>query len=128
MMLIADTRPRSHGGVTDCRKVVVEITHRIGPTPSRKKLNPASHGDGTKVVSAITPAAARPTTGPRPITVPKGRRRITRVASNAPITMPTPYIASVVPTPVADSPRWRTAKGTNTASTRNDPILKRNWG
>ena len=39
MMLMAETRPSSDGGVTDWRKVVVEITHRIGPTPSRKKLN-----------------------------------------------------------------------------------------
>src|ERR1700738_3343001 len=94
MMLIAETRPSSDGGVTDCRKVVVEITHRIGPTPSRKKLNPASVGDGMKVVSAITAAAAKPVTGPRPITAPKGRRRITRVAESAPTTMPPPYIAS----------------------------------
>src|ERR1700732_3794318 len=54
MMLIADTRPNSRGGVTDCRKVVVLMTHRIGPTPSRKKLKPASHGEGMKGVSAIT--------------------------------------------------------------------------
>jgi hypothetical protein len=105
MMLIAETRPRSRGGVTDWRKVVVLITHRIGPTPSRKKLNPASHGDGMTVVSAITPAATKPVTGPSPITAPNGIRRITRVASSAPTTMPTPYIASVVPTPVADNPR-----------------------
>ena len=61
------------------------------------------------VVSAITAAATKPVTGPSPITVPKARRRITRVASSAPTTMPTPYIASVMPTPVADRPRWRTA-------------------
>src|ERR1700721_761855 len=66
MMLIADTRPRSRGGVTDCRKVVVEITHRIGPTPSRKKLRPASHGLGMKGVDATPAGAARPATGPRP--------------------------------------------------------------
>ena len=105
MMLIADTRPSRLGGVTDCRSVVVLITHRIGPTPSRKKLNPANSGVGTRVVSAITAAATKPVTGPSPITVPKARRRITRVANSAPTTMPTPYIASVVPTPVADSPR-----------------------
>ena len=52
MMLIADTRPSSDGGVTDCRSVVVEITHRIGPAPSRKKLRPASSGDGRIVVTA----------------------------------------------------------------------------
>ena len=109
MMLMAETRPSSDGGVTDWRKVVVEITHRIGPTPSRKKLKPASNGVGTIVVSAITAAATKPVTGPSPITVPKARRFITRVASSAPTTMPTPYIASVVPTPVADRPRWRTA-------------------
>src|ERR1700724_404435 len=105
MMLIAETRPNSRGGVTDCLKVVVEITHRIGPTPSRKKLRPASHGLGMKVVDAITAAPARPVTGPSPITVPNGNRRITRVANSAPTTMPTPYIASVAPTPAADSPR-----------------------
>ena len=33
MMLMAETRPSSDGGVTDWRSVVVEITHRIGPTP-----------------------------------------------------------------------------------------------
>src|SRR5882724_2230283 len=102
MMLIAETRPNSRGGVTDWRKVVVLITHRIGPAPSRKKLRPASRGDGTNVVSAMTAAAAKPVTGPSPITVPNGNRRITRVAESAPATMPTPYIASVVPTPVAD--------------------------
>src|SRR6476659_2579124 len=109
MMLMAETRPSSDGGVTDWRKVVVEITHRIGPTPSRKKLNPANNGVGTIVVSAITAAATNPVTGPSPITVPTANRFITRVATSAPTTMPTPYIASVVPTPVADRPRWRTA-------------------
>ena len=89
--------------------MVVEITHRIGPTPSRKKLRPASQGEAMKVVSAMTAAATKPVTGPSPITVPKARRFITRVASSAPTTMPTPYIASVVPTPVAERPRWRTA-------------------
>ena len=73
MMLIAETRPNRPGGVTDCRKVVVEITHRIGPAPSRKKPNPASAGDGMNVVSAITAAATKPVTGPRPTTVPKAR-------------------------------------------------------
>src|SRR3981081_3606318 len=101
----AETRPSRLGGVTDCRSVVVLITHRIGPTPSRKKLRPASSGVGNTVVSAITPAATKPVTGPSPITVPNGSRRITRVAESAPTTMPTPYIASVAPTPVADSPR-----------------------
>src|SRR5205807_4353998 len=123
MMLMAETRPSNDGGVTDCRSVVVEITHRIGPTPSRKKLKPASHGVGTIVVSAITTAATKPVTGPSPITVPKARRFITRVAESAPATMPTPYIPSVTPTPVADRPRWRTAYGTNTASSRNDAVL-----
>src|SRR5258705_12044780 len=109
MMLIADTRPSSDGGVTDCRNVVVDITHRIGPTPTRKKLRPASSGVGTMVVNAITTAATKPVTGPSPITVPNASRFITRVAASAPTTMPTPYIASVAPTPVADRPRWRTA-------------------
>src|SRR6478609_7413575 len=109
MMLIADTRPSSRGGVTDWRSVVVEITHRIGPTPSRKKLRPASHGEGTSTVSATTTAATKPVTGPRPTTVPNAIHFITRVANSAPITMPTPYIVSTVPTPAAVSPRWRTA-------------------
>src|SRR5437016_13125307 len=112
MILMAETRPSSDGGVTDCRSVVVEITHRIGPTPSRKKLKPASHGIGRIVVSDITAAATNPVTGPSPITIPKASRFITRVAASAPTTMPTPYIPSVTPTPVADSPRWRTAYGT----------------
>src|SRR3954467_12475286 len=108
-MLIAETRPSRLGGVTDCRNVAVEITHRIGPTPSRKKLRPAKAGEGIHVVSAITTEATKPVTGPSAITVPNGNRLITRVASNAPITMPTPYIASVAPTPEAERPRWRTA-------------------
>src|ERR1700732_4055733 len=123
MMLIAETRPSSRGGVTDWRSVVVLITHRIGPTPSRKKLRPASAGEGMSVVSAITAAATKPVTGPSAITVPNASHRIARVARSAPTTMPTPYIASVAPTPVADRPRWRTAYGTNTASTRNDAAL-----
>src|SRR5712672_3217337 len=98
MMLMAETRPSSDGGVTDWRKVVVEITHRIGPTPSRKKLTPASTGVGTIVVAAMMTAATKPVTGPSPITVPNASRFITRVATSAPTTMPTPYIASVVPT------------------------------
>src|SRR6516164_1014054 len=82
-MLMADTRPSSRGGVTDWRSVVVEITHRIGPAPSRKKLKPASRGEGKRVVAAMITDATRPVTGPRPITVPKARLRITRVASRA---------------------------------------------
>src|SRR5258705_9415812 len=106
-MWIADPRPSSRGGVTACRNVVVLITHRIGPAPSRKRLRAASHGVGIHVVNAIIVivAATKPVTGPSPITVPKAGRRITRVAESAPATMPAPYIASVVPTPVADSPR-----------------------
>src|ERR1700688_1455715 len=103
MMLIAETRPSRLGGVTDCRRVVVLITHRIGPTPSRKKLAPASSGVENTVVSAITAAATKPVTGPSPITVPNGSRRITRVAESAQTTMPTAYIESVVPTPGADN-------------------------
>src|ERR1700759_1424037 len=99
MMLMAETRPNRDGGVTDCRNVVVEITHRIGPAPSRKKPSPASRGLGTNVVNASTADAAKPVTGPSPITTPNGSRRITRVADSAPATMPTPYIAKVVPTP-----------------------------
>jgi hypothetical protein len=105
MMLMAETRPSRRGGVTDWRNVVVEITHRIGPTPSRKKLKAASQGEGTSTVSAITTAATKPVTGPRPTTVPNAMRFITRVANSAPITMPTPYIVSTVPTPTAVSPR-----------------------
>src|ERR1700682_6009505 len=109
MMLIAETHPNARGGVTDCRNVVVLIAHRIGPTPSRKKLKPASSGDAITVVSAITAAATKPVTGPSAITMPNGRRPITRVARRAPTTMPTPYLASVVPAPDADSPGRRNA-------------------
>src|SRR3954449_2793975 len=101
MILMAETRPKRRGGVTDWRSVVVEITHRIGPTPSRKKLSPASQGEGTSTVSAITTEATKPVTGPSPTTVPKEIARITRVANRAPITMPTPYIVSTVPTAAA---------------------------
>src|SRR3954465_2256218 len=109
MMLIADTRPSSRGGVTDWRKVVVLITHRIGPAPSRKKLKPANAGLGSNVVSAIMLAATNPVTGPSPITTPNGRRLMTRAAGNAPRTTPTPYIASVVPARLAERPSRRTA-------------------
>src|ERR1044072_7407298 len=71
MMLMAETRPSSRGGVTACRKVVVEITHRIGPAPSRKKPRPASSGLATNVVSASTSAATKPVTGPSAIAVRK---------------------------------------------------------
>ena len=66
-MLIAETRPSRRGGVTDWRSVVVLITHRIGPAPSRKKPRPASNGVGKTVVSAITAEATKPVTGPSPI-------------------------------------------------------------
>ena len=55
MMLIAETRPSRRGGVTDWRSVVVLITQRIGPTPSRKKLSAASSGERRE--SAHRPAA-----------------------------------------------------------------------
>src|ERR1700743_2309115 len=100
-MLMAETRPSSRDGVTDWRRVVVEITQRIGPTPSRKKLKAASHGEGTSTVSALTTAATKTTLGPRPTTVPNAMRFITRVANSAPITIPTPYIVSTVPTSAA---------------------------
>ena len=105
----ATVRVVSRGGVTACRSVVVLITHRIGPTPSRKKPRPARAALGTMLVSASTMAATSPVTGPSAITVPNGSHRIIRVAASAPTTMPTPYIDSVVPTPVADNPRRRTA-------------------
>ena len=116
---MAETRPSSRGGVTDCRKVAVLITHRIGPTPSRKKPRPASRGLGMMVVNAITTAATKPVTGPNAMTVPNCNRRITRVASSAPTTMPTPYIARIVPMPDAERPNCRTAYGTNTARMTN---------
>src|SRR5947207_16005497 len=100
MMLIADTLPSRRGGVTDCRKVVVLITHRIGPAPSRKKLKPASAGLGSNVVSAIILAATNPVTGPSPITTPNGKRLIPQLASDPPITLPTPSIARLEPAPL----------------------------
>ena len=108
-MLIAETRPSKRGGVTDWRSVVVLITQRIGPAPNRKKLSPARSGVWTTVVSAMIPAATKPVTGPRPITVPNGSQRITRVASRAPNTIPIPYMPSTRPTPAADRPSERTA-------------------
>jgi hypothetical protein len=60
---------------------VVEITHTMGPAPRRKKLRPARYGVGIKVVSAMIPAAMKPVTGPSPMTAPKERRRIARVAN-----------------------------------------------
>src|SRR5947207_1848971 len=66
MMLMAETRPSRLGGVTDCRSVVVEITHRIGPAPSRKKLSPANSGVGITLVSAITTAAPIDSTAATP--------------------------------------------------------------
>src|SRR5581483_11397890 len=109
MMLIAETRPSRRGGVTDWRSVVVLITHRIGPAPSRKKLRPARIGVAITVVIAITPAETRPAIGPRPITTPNEIDRMTRVANNAPTTMPTTYMPRTMPTPDADRPRWCTA-------------------
>src|SRR4029450_3774290 len=100
--LTPETRPRRRDGVTDWRSVVVLITQRIGPAPSRKKPSPASNGVGKTVVSAITAEAPRPVTGPSPTTVPNGNTRMMRVAASAPPNMPPPYIASVVPTPLAD--------------------------
>ena len=79
------------------------------------------------MVKAMTTAATKPVTGPSPITVPNCRRCITRVATSAPTTMPTPYIASTVPMPDAERPKRRTAYGTKTASTTNHPVLKMNW-
>ena len=63
-MLIADTRPSKSEGVTIWRSVVVPIVHRIGPTPIRKKLSPASAGVGIQIVDTITSAAASPASGP----------------------------------------------------------------
>src|SRR3982074_1631862 len=105
MMLMAETRPSSRGGVTDCRSVVVDITHRIGPAPGREKAGAASRGLGTTLVSATTTAAAKPVPGPSATTGANRRGAITRVAESAPTAMPTPYIARVVPTPDADNPR-----------------------
>src|SRR5882762_9050015 len=83
------------------------LTHTIGPAPSRKKLTPARTPAGTQIVSTSTTAAARPVTGPSPTTTPNGSARMMGGASSAPATIPTPYVASVAPTPKADRPsRW----------------------
>lgn len=89
-MLMADTRPSRCEGVTVCRRVVVLITHKMGPTPIRKKLSAARPNDGAQIVSTITSAARSPVTGPTAMTTPNGSAPSTRPASSAPSTMPTP--------------------------------------
>jgi len=59
----------------------------------------------TFMVEPITIALIAPATPVKSALVPKASVFITRVAASAPTTMPTPYIASVVPTPVAESAR-----------------------
>ncbi len=70
--------------------MVVPIVHRIGPTPIRKKLSPASTGVGIQIVETMTSAAARPASGPITITTPNGSAWMSRPASSAPTTIPTP--------------------------------------
>ncbi len=89
-MLMADTRPSRCDGVTVCRRVVVLITQRMGPTPIRKKLSAARPNDGAQMVSSITTAATSPVTGPIATTAPNGSAPSTRPASSAPSTMPMP--------------------------------------
>ena len=109
-MLMAETRPSSDGGVTDCRSVVVEITHRIGPTPSRKKLRPASQGvgdDGGQRHHHRGDEAgdgSEPDHGAEgePLHHPRRRERADHHADAV-------HRRASAPTPVADSPRWRTA-------------------
>ena len=89
-MLTAETRPRSAGGVTACRSVVVAMTQRIGPAPNRNRLRAASAALGQIAVAARTSEAAKPVTGPSATTVPKRRRRSKKGAASAPTTVPPP--------------------------------------
>lgn len=69
MMLIAETRPNSRDGVTDCHRVVVLITPQDRDLClDRKKLRAANRGVAMIVVRAITAAATKPVIGPSPIT------------------------------------------------------------
>jgi len=68
----------------------VPIVHRIGPTPIRKKLSPASTGVGIQIVATITSAAAKPKSGPITMTTPNGSARMIPPARSAPTTIPTP--------------------------------------
>ena len=105
MMLIADTRPSRSGGVTVCRSVVVLMTHRIGPAPSRKKPRPASSGVGTQIVESHQDGAGKPRERPDGDDGAESQPAHDPGASSAPTTMPTPNIPSVTPTPEAERPR-----------------------
>ena len=67
-MTIAETRPSIAPGVTVCRRVVVLITQRIGPTPIRKKLDAASGKVGIQIVKTMTSAATSPISGQATLT------------------------------------------------------------
>ena len=94
-------------------KPLARVTERVSGTKTVGEIGSRSrsglYGSEGYSASAITAEATKPVTGPRPMTVPNGRRRMIRVAASAPTTMPTPYIASVTPTPLGDRPRWRKA-------------------
>jgi hypothetical protein len=82
---------------------------------TRPKLNPARSGVGTQIMACHDKRGGQPSMGPIMITRPKGSARIARPARRTPTTIPTPQIASVMPTPEADSPNRCTAYGTYTA-------------
>jgi hypothetical protein len=67
---VADTRPSRCNGVAVCRSEIVLITHRMGPTPIRKKPSAASRNKGAQMVRTITSAATSPATGPIATTTP----------------------------------------------------------
>jgi hypothetical protein len=61
--------------------------------------------DGTRMVSTMTSAATSPNTGPMATTLPSASLLMSRAATSAPITIPTPKAASARPTRVAERPR-----------------------
>jgi len=104
MILISETRTNIRGGVTACRNVVVESPQNRTRAEQEKAAEPQATAPNPGVSAPITEAATKPFTGPKPDhraeAAPHHPRRQHRANH-----MPTPYIASVAPTPVADNPR-----------------------
>jgi hypothetical protein len=61
---IAETLPSIAPGVTVCLSVVEVIVQRMGPTPNRKKENPAKKALGIQIVSSIAADAKTEKIGP----------------------------------------------------------------